>query len=86
MLKQFLAFGVLTAVSGCTINITTEGPHEGFDHEWHEEKEEWHHEHDDHHGYDHHDDRDRGGHRARGATLLFLRATRGRSLRAAPQL
>ena len=56
MLKQFLAFGVLTAVSGCTINITTEGPHEGFDHEWHEEKEEWHHEHDDHHGHDHHDD------------------------------
>ena len=48
MLKQFLAFGVLTAVSGCTINITTEGSHEGFDHEWHEEKEEWHHEHDDH--------------------------------------
>ena len=49
MLKQFLAFGALTAASGCTINITTEGPHEGFDHEWHEEKEEWHHEHDDHH-------------------------------------
>ena len=43
MLKQFLAFGVLTAVSGCTINIKTEGSHEGLDHhEWHEEKEEWH--------------------------------------------
>ena len=51
MLKQFLAVGVLTAISGCTINITTEGPHEGFDHhDWHEEKEEW------HHGHDHHDD------------------------------
>ena len=63
MLKQFLAFGVLTAVSGCTINITTEGSHEGFDHEWHgteeewiEEKEQWHHDHDGHHGHDHHDD------------------------------
>jgi hypothetical protein len=70
MLKQFLAFGVLTAVSGCTINITTERSHEGFDHEWHEEKEEWHgteeewleekeqwhHDHDGHHGHDHHDD------------------------------
>ena len=41
MLKQTLAFGFLIAVPGCTINITTEGPHEGFDHhEWHEEKEE----------------------------------------------
>ena len=41
MLKQSLAFGFLIAVPGCTINITTEGPHEGFDdHEWHEEKEE----------------------------------------------
>ena len=70
MLKQFLAFGVLTSVSGCTINITTERSHEGFDHEWHEEKEEWHgteeewleekeqwhHDHDGHHGHDHHDD------------------------------
>ena len=70
MLKQFLAFGALTAVSGCTINITTERSHEGFDHEWHEEKEEWHgteeewleekeqwhHDHDGHHGHDHHDD------------------------------
>ena len=43
MLKQSLAFGFLIAIPGCTINITTEGPHEGSDHhEWHEEKEEWH--------------------------------------------
>ena len=43
MLKQTLAFGFLIAVPGCTINITTDGPHEGSDHhEWHEEKEEWH--------------------------------------------
>ena len=71
MMKQFLAFAALTAASGCTINISTEGPHEDFDHhEWHEEKEEWHgteeewleekerwhHDHDDHHGHDHHDD------------------------------
>ena len=72
MLKQTLAFGFLIAVPGCTINITTEGPHEGFDHhEWHEEKEEWHgteeewleekegwHEEKEewHHDHDHHDD------------------------------
>ena len=72
MLKQTLAFGFLIAVPGCTINITTDGPHEGFDHhEWHEEKEEWHgteeewleekegwHEEKEewHHDHDHHDD------------------------------
>ena len=38
MLKQFLAFGLLTTVSGCTINITAEREHEGFEHEeWREE-------------------------------------------------
>ena len=58
MLKQFLAFGVLTAVSGCTINIKTEGSHEGFDHhDWHDEKEEWHGSEEEwHHDHDHHDD------------------------------
>ena len=72
MLKQSLAFGFLIAIPGCTINITTEGPHEGSDHhEWHEEKEEWHgteeewleekeewHEDKEewHHDHDHHDE------------------------------
>ena len=57
MLKQFLAFGVLTAVSGCTINITAEREYEGFEHEeWREDKEhhEWHGDHGDHH--DHHEE------------------------------
>ncbi|MAW42131.1 MAG: hypothetical protein CMJ30_06950 [Phycisphaerae bacterium] len=52
MLKQFLAFGLLTTVSGCTINITAEREHEGFEHEeWREDKEhhEWHGGHHEHH-------------------------------------
>ena len=55
MWKQFLALVILLAASGCTINITAEGEHEGFEHEeWREDKkhhghhEEWH---GDHHGH-----------------------------------
>ena len=54
MLKKILAFGVFTAVSGCTINISTEREYEGFEHEeWREDKEhhEWHGDHGDHHGH-----------------------------------